>query len=138
SGNSQLVQQDSDPILSISLPAEPWAYGAAVRIDGTELFSGRQSIVVELGPVADTFGVGILNKLEDRFLARSEAPASAVPVELWLPVDDPADISAVVIQNWAEPSRTTTQLRAVWIVAHSEASLHPANGSPEPPRASRA
>ncbi len=41
---------------------------------------------------------------------------SAVPVEIWLHVHDPANISKVMVQNWANPLNGPARLKALWVV----------------------
>ncbi|MDB5459539.1 MAG: hypothetical protein JWO72_1280, partial [Caulobacteraceae bacterium] len=50
------------------------------------------------------------------FQTRHEVPASAVPVEMWLHIHDPADTSRLVIQNWTDPLREPARLKRLWIV----------------------
>ena len=110
--------QPTDDAFQVSfLPPEiPWAYGAEVELDRGLLYSGKQWVVAEFGPTAQTFGIGILDGRRDQFHVRTEVPVSAVPVEIWLHINDPADTSRLIVQNWLLPLREANQLRALWVV----------------------
>jgi hypothetical protein len=96
-------------------PESAWAYGVRINLDVSELFAGPQWIVVEFSPVAEAFGIGLLDR-DDDFLARMQVPVSAVPVEAWLHVPDPAMVGALVVQNWVAPLAAEILLRRAWTV----------------------
>lgn len=105
--------------LSIHPEALPWAYGAVIELDKGQLYAGKQWLVAEFDPVHQPFGVGILDGAADQFHTRTEVPISSVPAEIWLHINNPADTSKMIIQNWAEPLRAPNRLKALWIVRES-------------------
>jgi hypothetical protein len=86
-----------------------------INLDVSELFAGPQWIVVEFPPVAEAFGIGLLDR-DDNFLGRMQVPVSAVPVEAWLHLPDPAVVGALIVQNWVAPLAAEIVLRRAWIV----------------------
>jgi hypothetical protein len=122
SEHSRLTEQDGRPAAIISMPPMPWAYGALVRIDPAEFFTGSQSIVIQLNST-DSIGVGVLNKTEDQFLVRKQVLPRGAPVELWFPNIEPGDVSAVVIHNWSQPSSSEIFLHAIWLVSEVSQTL---------------
>jgi hypothetical protein len=86
-----------------------------INLDVSELFAGPQWIVVEFPPVAEAFGIGLLDRADD-FLARMQVPVSAVPVEAWLHLPDPAVVGALIVQNWVAPLAAEIVLRRAWTV----------------------
>ena len=114
-GRSRLVEDEGRLAVAVRPPDSAWAYGVRINLDASELFAGRQWVVVEFPPVAEAFGIGLLDH-EDNFLARMQVPVSAVPVEAWLHVPDPAALAALIVQNWVAPLATEILLRRVWVV----------------------
>jgi hypothetical protein len=57
-----------------------------------------------------------LNGPRDDFHVRTEVPIATVPVEIWLHITDPADISRLIVQNWLAPLRSPQRVKALWIV----------------------
>lgn len=102
--------------LSVLPPDVPWAYGAEVELDRGLLYSGKQWVVAEFGPLAESFGIGILDGRRDQFHTRTETPVSQVPVEIWLHISDAADVSRLIVQNWINPLRDPQRLKALWVV----------------------
>jgi hypothetical protein len=129
-GQSRLTEHGGEAALAVLPAAQAWAYGASVRIAADDLFSGPQWIVLEFAPVAEAIGAGLQNMAATDFQVRSEVPAAGIPVEIWLYLHDASDVSAVVIHNWAQPSRSHAVLRKLWVVREragkSEARQHPA------------
>jgi hypothetical protein len=115
-GECRMTPTEDGYELSIHPEALPWAYGAVIDLDKGDLFAGKQWLVAEFDPVNQPFGVGILDGQADQYQTRTEIPISAVPVEIWLHIHDPADTSRMIIQNWAEPLRAPNRLKALWIV----------------------
>jgi hypothetical protein len=115
-GESRLQATDEGFELSLLSEPLPWAYGAVMDIDKGLLFSARQWIVAEFEATSAPFGLGVLNSSGDGFQIRTEVPASAVPVEIWLHLTHPQDVSRLVLQNWAEPLAAPVRLKALWIV----------------------
>ena len=103
-GRSRLVDDDGRLSVAVRPPESAWAYGVRINLDETELLAGPQWIVVEFPPVAEAFGIGLLDR-EDNFLARMQVPASAVPVEAWLHVPDPAVVGALDRAELGRPAR---------------------------------
>jgi hypothetical protein len=101
--------------LSILPPAQPWAFGANRSFGPNELFPGEQWIVLEFERAYGSYGVGILHRDGD-FMTRMEAPASELPMELWLHIRRPEDAVGIVIQNWARASTEPAVLRKIWAV----------------------
>ncbi len=114
-GRSRLVDDDGRLSVAVRPPESAWAYGVRINLDETELLAGPQWIVLEFPPVAEAFGIGLLDR-DDDFLARMQVPASAVPVEAWLHVPDPAMVGALVVQNWVAPLAAEILLRRAWTV----------------------
>jgi hypothetical protein len=111
------LQPDGDHYqLSILPDALPWAYGAAVELDAALMFPGRQWVVAEFSGSPEPFGIGVLNRVGESFQTRTEMPLSQVPVEIWLHVHDAADVSKVMVQNWAKPMNGPARLKALWVV----------------------
>jgi hypothetical protein len=115
-GECRLEPTDDAFVVSFLPPDIPWAYGAEVELDRGLLYSGKQWVVAEFGPTAQGFGIGILDGQRDQFHVRTEVPASTVPVEIWLHVTDPADVSRLIVQNWLVPLRDPNRLKALWVV----------------------
>lgn len=114
-GRSRLVEDRGQLAVAVRPPESAWAYGVRINLDTSELFAGPQWIVVEFAPVAEAFGIGLLDR-EDNFLARMQVPVSAVPVEAWLHVPDPAALAALIVQNWVAPLAAEIRLRRAWAV----------------------
>ena len=93
-----------------------WAYGASIRLDASDLFSGPQWVVLEFGALTEAIGAGLVNKVGTSFQIQRETPASQIPMEVWRPIEDPHDLSSVVIRNGAEPCLSGALLRKVWVV----------------------
>jgi hypothetical protein len=106
---------DGHYLLSILPDALPWAYGAAIELDAALMFPERQWIVAEFEAVPEAFGVGVLDRGAEGFQSRTELPISAVPVEIWLHVHAPKDVSKVMVQNWAKPLNGPARLKALWV-----------------------
>ena len=102
-GMSQFVEHAGEPALTILPPRVPWAYGARIRLDIEDLFSGAQSLVVEFAPLMHTIGVGLLDEAGAEFATRLELQASAIPVELWFPLQVGRRAFDLIVQNWTEP-----------------------------------
>jgi hypothetical protein len=102
--------------LSILPDSLPWAYGAAIELDAALMFPGPQWIVAEFEAVPEAFGVGVLDRSSETFQSRTEMPISAVPVEIWLHIHDAANVSKVMVQNWANPLNGPARLKALWVV----------------------
>ena len=102
--------------ISILPDALPWAYGAAIELDAALMFPGRQWVVAEFAGSPEPFGIGVLNRAGESFQTRTEMPLSQVPVEIWLHVHDAADVSKVMVQNWAKPMNGPARLKALWVV----------------------
>ncbi len=100
--------------MSVLPERSPWAFGAAMDLDRGLMFSGKQWIVAEFDEVHQGFGVGILDAEGHDFTTRNEIVASAVPVELWLHVHAPDEVSKFVIQNWTDPLREPARLKKLW------------------------
>ena len=115
-GETSFVVENGEAILSIVPAQVSWAYGASILLDTSDLFSDRQWVVLELGALAEAIGAGLINKLGTRFQVERLIPASQIPIEVWLPIGDPHDLSSVVIRNGAEPSSSRALLRKVWVV----------------------
>jgi hypothetical protein len=114
-GRSRLVEDEGRLAVAVRPPESAWAYGVRINLDVSELFAGPQWIVVEFPPVAEAFGIGLLDRADD-FLARMQVPVSAVPVEAWLHLPDPAVVGALIVQNWVAPLAAEIVLRRVWSV----------------------
>ena len=114
-GRSRLVDDRGRLAVAVRPPESAWAYGVRINLDETELLAGPQWIVLEFPPVAEAFGIGLLDR-EDNFLARMQVPVSAVPVEAWLHVPDPAVVGALIVQNWVAPLAAEILLRRAWTV----------------------
>ena len=96
----------------------PTALGPTVYksdLDGLDLFSGPQWLVLEFPPITEVFGIGLLDK-SDNFLTRMQVPVSAVPIEVWLHVPDPTQLLSVIIQNWISPLAADILIRSLWVV----------------------
>lgn len=115
-GESRMVATSEGFYLSLLSENKPWAYGAEMELDRGQLFPGKQWLVAEFEPVPQSFGIGILDGEAHNFMTRVEVPESPVPVEMWLHINDPADTSRLVLQNWAEPLQSPARLRALWVV----------------------
>ena len=114
-GRSRLVEDEGRLAVAVRPPESAWAYGVRINLDVSELFAGPQWIVVEFPPVAEAFGIGLLDRADD-FLARMQVPVSAVPVEAWLHLPDPAVVGALIVQNWVAPLAAEIVLRRAWTV----------------------
>jgi hypothetical protein len=101
--------------VSILPDSVPWAYGAAIELDASLMFPGRQWVVAEFEAVPEPFGIGVLDRSAQTFQTRTEMPLSTVPVEIWLHVHDAADVSKVMVQNWAKPMNGPARLKALWV-----------------------
>jgi hypothetical protein len=101
--------------------ASPWAFGAVMVLDRGLMFPGRQWVVAEFDEAHQGFCVGILDAEGHDFQTRNEVPASSVPVEMWLHVHAPDDISRFVIQNWTDPLREPVRLKRLWIARDAQA-----------------
>ena len=86
-GRSRLVEDQGRVAVAVRPPESAWAYGVRINLDEAELLQGPQWVVVEFPPVAEAFGIGLLDRADD-FLARMQVPVSAVPVEAWLHLPD--------------------------------------------------
>lgn len=97
----------------------PWGYLAAVDIASHAANPATEDrevwAVIEFDTVAGAFGIGLLNAAKSDFVVRLEVPRRAYPVELWLRIPDPGDVSQFVIQNWG-PGGGSAILRNLWIV----------------------
>jgi hypothetical protein len=113
-GESQLVEHNGEPALTILPPAAPWAYGARIRLDPTDLLPPPLSLVLEFTPLPAVLGVGLLDGAE--FSTRVEVPRSEAPVELWLHLQDSGRRLDLVIQNWTQPCTSETLLLRIWAV----------------------
>jgi hypothetical protein len=120
-GRSRFEPQDGRTTVLIAPEPLPWVYGATLPLRRADLFPGPQWVVLEFAPVTHLLGAGILTRSNDGFQTRSEIPVSAVPVEIWLEVNDPDDVSGAVVQNWTEPTPAETVLLRAWIVREGEA-----------------
>jgi hypothetical protein len=114
-GHSHLIDDEGQLAVSVWPPESAWAYGVRINLDGAELLAGSQWVVVEFSPVAEAFGIGLLDS-SDNFLTRMQVPVSAVPVEAWLHMPDPAALGALIVQNWVSPLAAEILLRRAWIV----------------------
>jgi hypothetical protein len=115
-GMSQFVEHAGEPALTILPPSVPWAYGARIRLDIEDLFSGAQSLVVEFAPLMHTIGVGLLDETGADFTTRLELQASAISIELWFPLQVGRRAFDLIVQNWAEPCPSAALLRGIWAV----------------------
>ena len=101
--------------MSILPENAPWAFGAVMELDRGLVFPGKQWIVAEFDAVHHAFGIGVMDAEMHDFQTRNEVPASVAPVEMWLHIHDPEDISRLVIQNWTEPLRDPVRLKKLWL-----------------------
>jgi hypothetical protein len=115
-GESRLNPTDDAYEILIHPESAAWAYGASIELDASLLFPGKQWVVAEFAPIGEPLGIGILDRAGDTFQTRTDLPASNVPVEMWLHIHDPADVSRVMLQNWANPLKAPARLRALWVV----------------------
>ena len=115
-GRSRFVRDSGRHRAELLADPDPWAEAAGLPLSRFDLYGAAQWIVVELGPISSPLGVGLLASNGRDFLRRMETPASESPVEVWLSIPDPAGVSRLVIQNWAEPARTAVELRTVHVV----------------------
>ena len=115
-GQTRLTPTEDGFEVSVLPEHDPWAYGASIELDAGLLYSGKQWVVAEFAPIAEPFGIGVLNRGSDGFQTRTDLPISQVPVEIWLHIHDAADVSRVNIQNWANPLKAPARLKAMWVV----------------------
>jgi hypothetical protein len=115
-GESKLLADQNSPAVSVLPPAQSWAYGVVIHLDPNEMFNGIQWIVLEFAQLKGTFGAGVLNKVGSDFQKRIEVEKSNTPVEVWLRISDPTDVSAAVVQNWDKPNTDSAILVKAWLV----------------------
>jgi hypothetical protein len=113
---TRLVPVEGGYNVSIMPDPIPWAYGASIEVDAALLYPGRQWIVAEFARTPEAFGIGVLSRSGDGFQTRTEMPISDVPVEIWMHIHDPADVSRVMVQNWATPLNGAALLQSLWVV----------------------
>jgi hypothetical protein len=119
-GASRFETHEGEPAVIVAAEAQPWAYGAGVRLEPSEL-SRDGFVVLELAPTSSPTVVGVLNRAGDDFRWMAELPPSQRSIELWAPTKDPGDVSAVILRNGAEPARSAVTLKKVWLASPSAA-----------------
>jgi hypothetical protein len=119
-GETSFVTENGEQVLAILPEKVSWVYGVSIRLDASDLFSGRQWAVLELGALTEVIGAALVNKLGTGFQVDRLIPASQIPVEVWLPIEDPHDLSSVVIRNGAEPCLSGALLRKVWVIKEQQ------------------
>jgi hypothetical protein len=120
SGETMFITEDGKWVLAILPENVSWVYGASIRLDTLDLFAGQQWVVLEFGALTEGIGAGLVNKPGTSFQVQRQIPASQIPVEVWLPIEDPHDLSSVVIRNGAEPCLSGALLRKVWVVEEQQ------------------
>jgi hypothetical protein len=114
-GASHLFEHDGQNRASIEAPRSPWAFGAQIRLDPSDVPPGRKWVVLEFGPISQPLGVGVLQDGTSDFVTRMELPVSIRPVEAWLHLQGQPGHSTIVVQNWAQPA-AAVELHRVWMV----------------------
>lgn len=118
-GKTTQIMDGDVPIVVIQPPAAPWNYGLIVPLLPDDLFSGMQFIVCEFAKTPGKYGVGILDSTETEFMTRVETPNITTPVELWIPLEEPQDARALIVQNWDEANEEAAILTQIWVVRDS-------------------
>ena len=101
-GTSRLTEGLRNLRIQVFPNETPWSYGAAIRI-GDLLTAADRYVVVNLIKLRKSVGVGILDKNWKEFVLRTSTPSDKQEAELWLPLENPLNVSALVIQNWTTP-----------------------------------
>jgi hypothetical protein len=114
-GQIDYRDDDDSPYLVFRTPQAPWAYTLKFGLSQADLFPDEQWIIAEIGPVSRSIGIGVLNGDESGFLARAESPVTGGTMELWLYLDDPKQVGAWILQNWADPITDPVTLKGLWV-----------------------
>ncbi len=107
-------------VLRIAFSPGEWAYSAWAPLDEVAL-AGADWIVVQMGATSDAFGIGLLNKKANAFVARIDAPEDRDALEVWLPIVDPTDISSLAVQNWQRPPEAILDIQHIFTVGKDSA-----------------
>jgi hypothetical protein len=105
--------------LAVLPSPEAWSYGLVVPLDPMTL-AGVDWLVVETGPVAEAFGLSLLNGAGSDFQCRLKTPTRKRSLQAWLPVQHPADTSALVLSNWARPLNAEVIVRRIYLVSEKD------------------